>query len=236
MNPLGYAWLIRQSGLEERTLAVESRLGTRIRSTHNPDGTIVHEYPPHYTPEETIAGHLEFALKHDGVDLCLLQAIFRACGPAPIEGVIRARPTGKYARLLGFYYELTTGQPLDAALVIGGNYVAALPPGEYLVSPAPRRDRRWRVMDNLLGDGRFCPIVRLTPELAQGLAAPLQSELQGLVDDFPPELLQRASDYLYLKETRSTYGIEREAMPPWSPSASSSSTPSRTATAGCTAS
>ena len=214
MNPLGYAWLIRQSGLEERTLAVESRLGTRMRSTHNPDGTIVHEYPPHYTPEETITGHLEFALKHDGVDLCLLQAIFRACGPAPIEGVIRARPTGKYARLLGFYYELTTGQPLDAALVIGGNYVAALPPEEYIVSPAPQRDRRWRVMDNLLGDGRFCPIVRLTPELAQGLAAPLQAELQGLVDDFPPELLQRASDYLYLKETRSTYGIEREAMPP----------------------
>jgi hypothetical protein len=214
MNPLGYAWLIRQSGLEARTLAVESRLATRMRSTRNPDGTIVHEYPPHYAPEETIVGHLEFALKHDGVDLCLLQAIFRACGPAPIEGAIRARPTGKYARLLGFYYELSTGQPLDAALAIGGNYVVALPPGEYIVSPAPRRNRRWRVLDNLLGDGRFCPIVRLTPELAQGLAAPLQAELRGLVDDFPPELFQRASDYLYLKETRSTYGIERESMPP----------------------
>ena len=144
MNPLGYAWLIRQSGLEERTLAVESRLGTRMRSTRNPDATIVHEYPPHYAPEETSVGHLEFALKHDGVDLCLLQAIFRACGPAPVESAMRARPTGKYARLLGFYYELTTGQPLEAALAVGGNYVAALPPGEYIVSPAPRRNRRWR--------------------------------------------------------------------------------------------
>jgi Fic family protein len=43
---------------------------------------------------------------------------------------------------------------------------------------------------------------------------PLQDELEGLVNDFPPELFQRASDYLYIKETRSTYGIEREAMPP----------------------
>lgn len=214
MNPLGYAWLTHHFNLGERYLPTESRLGSRMRSTHNPDGSVLHEYPPHYAPDETLVGHLEFALKHDGVNLSLLREIFQLCGAEPVEDYVRAHPTSKYARLLSFYYELTTGKMLDENLTIGGNYIDALSPGEYAVSPLPRRNRRWRVMDNLLGDGRFCPTIRLTPEVAQGLAAPLQDELQGLVNDFPPELFQRASDYLYIKETRSTYGIEREAMPP----------------------
>lgn len=214
MNVLGYAWLVRRFNLGERTLSTESRLGSRMRSTHNPDGSVLHEYPPHYAPDEAVVGHLEFALKYDGANLCLLREVFQACGAEPVEAYVRARPTSKYARLLGFYYELTTGKTLDESLTIGGNYIDALSSGEYVVSPLPRRNRRWRVVDNLLGDGCFCPTVRLTSEVAQGLAAPLQDELQGLVNDFPPELFQRASDYLYLKETRSTYGIEREAMPP----------------------
>ena len=213
MSLLGYAWLIGHLGLFERPLAVESRLGTRLRTKHGADGSTQHEYPSQYEPEEIIVGHMEFALKHEGVDLCTLRDVFLACGAAPVEDAIRARPTSRYTRLMGFFYELTTGHALDPGLAIGGNYVEALSPDRYLVSPLPRRNPRWRVMDNLLGDGRYCPTIRRTPELADALAAPLQDELRGLVNDFPPELFQRASDYLYLKETRSTYAIEREAMP-----------------------
>lgn len=213
MSFLGYAWLNRHLGLSERPLAVKSRLGTRLRTRQGADGSVQHEYPPQYEPEQTTAGHLEFALKHEGAELCALRDIFLACGPAPIEEAIRARPTSRYTRLMGFFHELTTGRMLDPSLVVGGNYVEALQGGKYWVSPTPKRNQRWRVMDNLLGDGRYCPTVRRTPELTEMLAAPLQDELRGLVNDFPPELFQRASDYLYLKETRSTYGIEREAMP-----------------------
>ena len=173
----------------------------------------MHEYPPQYAPDPDVPGHLEFALKHEYLDLCLLRDVFMACGAAPVETAVRARPTSRYTRLMGFYYEFTTRQTLDPSLAIGGNYVAALAPEDYFVAPTPRRNTRWRVWDNLLGDSRYCPMVRRTPAIVDGLALPLQEELRGLVADFPPELLQRASDYLYLKETRSTYGIEHEAMP-----------------------
>lgn len=213
MSLLGYAWLINHFGLCKRPLAVESCLGTRLRTRQGADGSVQHEYPPQYEPEQSIAGHLEFAMKHEGVDLCTLRDVFLACGSTPVEEAIRARPTSRYTRLMGFFYELTTGCVLDPSLVVGGNYVEALQADKYWVSPIPKRNQRWRVTDNLLGDGRYCPTIRRTPELAEALAIPLQDELQGLVNDFPPELFQRASDYLYLKETRSTYGIEREAMP-----------------------
>ncbi|MDO8787150.1 MAG: Fic family protein [Sulfuritalea sp.] len=214
MSLLGYAWLIRELALAARPLAVESRLGTRMRTTQKAGGATRHEYPPQYAPASDAVGHLEFALKHEYVDLCLLRDVFLNCGAAPIEAAIRARPTGRYTRLLGFFYEFTTGQTLDPGLEIGGNYTDALVADECFVSPTPRRNKRWRVWDNLLGDSRYCPMVRRTPAIVEGLAMPLQDELRGLVADFPPELFRRASDYLYLKETRSTYGIENEAMPP----------------------
>lgn len=214
MPLLGYAWLIRELALPGRPLAVESRLGTRMRTVHELGGVTRHEYPAQYSPEPDVVGHLEFALKHEYVDLCLLRDVFLICGAAPIEAAIRARPTGRYTRLLGFFYEFTTGQTLDPTLKIGGNYVDALASEDCFVAPTPRRNKRWRVWDNLLGDSRYCPMVRRTQTIVDSLAMPLQEELRGLVADFPPELFQRASEYLYLKETRSTYGIEHEAMPP----------------------
>lgn len=89
----------------------------------------------------------------------------------------------------------------------------ALNTKHYLAAPEPVLNRRWRVRDNLLGDARFCPVIRRTERLEAALAQPLKDELSGLVAEFPPELFARANDYLYLKETRSTYGIEHEAEP-----------------------
>jgi Fic family protein len=38
--------------------------------------------------------------------------------------------------------------------------------------------------------------------------------MQKLIAEYPAELFQRAADYLYLKETKSTYRIENEDLPP----------------------
>lgn len=84
--------------------------------------------------------------------LALLRDILLATGAGPIQESVRARPTSRYSRLLGFYYEFTTGLTLDPALEIGGNYVDALPAEDYFVALRPARNRRWRVWDNLLGE------------------------------------------------------------------------------------
>jgi hypothetical protein len=213
MSLLGYQWLVRAFELPPRPLPVASILGTRLRETWMGDGAVQREYPAHYAPGERLAGHLEFALKHEGVNLAVLAELFRACGPGPVEHAIRTKPTGRYRRLMGFFYELLTGDKLNKSLTVGGNYVAALEPKNYLVAPEPVLNRRWRVRDNLLGDDRYCPIIRRTERLEFALAERLSDELAGLVAEFPATLFGRASDYLYLKETRSTFDIEHEPMP-----------------------
>jgi len=66
------------------------------------------------------------------------------------------------------------------------------------------------VVNNLLGTREFSPLVRRTSKLAELLALKLQDRVHQAVESLEPEILQRAVDYLYLSETRSTYGIEDE--------------------------
>jgi hypothetical protein len=213
MSFLGYQWLIREFGLPEHPLPIASMLGTRLREASLADGAVRREYPPHYAPDDSLTGHLEFALKHEGVNLAVLFDLFRRVEPQAIEAVVRAKPTGRYARLMGFFYEWLTGEVLDESLTVGGNYVSALDADACFVAPRPVRNRRWRIWDNLLGDPCYCLTLRRTEALNAALAAPLSAELASLTADFPAELFSRANDYLYLKETRSTYGIEHEPMP-----------------------
>ena len=64
-------------------------------------------------PEVSLAGHLGFALKHEGVHLEALSRLFAAAPAAEIQGWVRREPTGRYARRTGFLYEWLTGKRLD---------------------------------------------------------------------------------------------------------------------------
>jgi hypothetical protein len=44
-------------------------------------------------PEDTLAGHLAFALRYEGVELALLHALFTQTGGTEIETWVRREPT-----------------------------------------------------------------------------------------------------------------------------------------------
>ncbi|MBT61596.1 MAG: hypothetical protein CML13_00080 [Puniceicoccaceae bacterium] len=214
MSSLGYKWLIENFGLPGHPLPQASVLGSQLKETQWPDGSIEKTFPLQYKPaEDEFAGHLEFALKHEGVHLAVLADLFSHIDPKDLCSMVQAKPTGRYARLAGFFYEWLTGKELELTVRVGGNYVYALDPKRYVVADESKRVPRWRVRDNLIGHASFCPTVRRTHELETAVAEPLEVEMEALMRDFPPELFTRANDYLYLKETRSTYDIERETMP-----------------------
>jgi Fic family protein len=72
------------------------------------------------------------------------------------------------------------------------------------------KNPRWRVNHNLLGTPAFSPTVRLTDEIKAGLARDWKGQIAAVLADTPPALLYRALSYLYAKETRSSFLIERE--------------------------
>jgi hypothetical protein len=209
-QPAGYAWLIERHGLEvprpRHRSYVRDDAGARKEIA---DGFLVDEsFPAAYRPGEEDFDHLVFALKYDGVDLCILSQMFRRIDRRSLSAGIEARPASKYGRRLFFFFELLTGERLPLP-DLSGAYHPALEPERYVVS-AGRREPRHRVTDNLLGVRGFCPIVRRTMALDGWRARDLTARAQTIAADVDPVLLARALHYLYTKETKSSFAIERE--------------------------
>jgi hypothetical protein len=212
--PVGYSRLVAQFGLKVLSLPRLSFLTPKGgRREHNESGRRVVIFPAAYAPGETVTDHLEFALKHEGLNLEVLAALFLRSGRRALETeltrFVRERPTGRYARQMWFLYEFLTGRQLPLKDVPMGNYVELLEPTAYYTAPGIR-SRRHRVINNLLGTAEFCPTVRRTPVLAKFEARDLASVAVRIVEEFNEDTIRRAVSYLYTKETRSSFDIEGE--------------------------
>src|SRR5690606_35678294 len=114
-----------------------------------------------YWPGDNLADHLTFAFRHEALDLLGLKRIFEAVPSQAIEELVRAAPTGIPARRIWYFYELLTGKALDLQDAQSVAAVDLLDPVNYFTGK-PRLSKRHRVRDNLLGNARFCPMLRRT--------------------------------------------------------------------------
>ena len=207
----GYDALVAKYGLQVVRHWHHSAIGASVRRSHIEDGQLFEVYPRALAPEDTLGGQLEFALKYDGINLEILSAVFEKIEQQELLAYIQSAPTGRYTRRIWYLYELLTGRSLPLEDVTTGNYVDLLDPDEYYTS-APIQVRRQRVNDNLLGDARFCPMVRRTETLKAFEAKNLPQACREVLATYPREILKRALSYLYTKETKSSFEIEKVAL------------------------
>ncbi|MCI0571646.1 MAG: Fic family protein [Myxococcaceae bacterium] len=213
-SPIGYARVIQEYGLRvlpPPTLSyVSSRGGKQVLREGSQTLAV---YPNAYAPGDTLCEQLEFALKHEGVQLGILDALFHSMDVSALETqlvqAVRERPTGLYSRKLWFLYEYLTDRRLPLPDAEHGVYTPVLDPKKYYTAE-PQRSRRHRVLDNLLGPVAFCPIVRRTESLRRAEAQGLAAEATRLVASYDEDAIRRAVSYLYTKETRSSFAIEGE--------------------------
>ena len=210
---LGYEALIRKYQLRVPPLrcvyaATERAIGSRTVSA---DGEERIELPlQRISDTETLAGQLTFAFKREHLDLTVLGALFEV--PEVREAIqawLRDKPSSKYSRMAGHLAAWLTGHEFEYSLPAGSPRVPLLDPAAYVVGPAVP-DPKFGIVSNLLGDKWFSPLIRRTEKLEKWLAAGLASKVGETFRAIEPEMLARAVDYLYLSETRSTYGIEDE--------------------------
>lgn len=210
LRPAGYAALTARLAIPALPNWHESFVAPgntrRIETTR---GLVRQTYPSRYWPGDGSTDQLEFALKYDGVNLAALARIFEAIDTTEIATYVASKPTGRYARRIWYLHELITGRRLPLEDLNRGNYVDLLDPEAYLTTSPGRKVRRQRINDNLLGNARFCPTIRLTEAIQRLMNARLRERCQQVVAQYPPELLRRALSYLYTKETKSSFAIER---------------------------
>lgn len=194
--------------------------GTRVREVVEEIAgvqRIERTLPLIYAPDEAdgILGHVAFAMKHETLHLGLLAATFAKLPAADVAAYVAAAPTGAYARRTGYLYELLTGTDLFSRLpdpkAVAGNYVLLLDE-ERMVTAKPRRITRWKVDDNLLGDRVYSPMIERTAAAQAVLSRDWVKAVQEAVGTGGnAELLRRALQYLFRKETKSSFAIERES-------------------------
>jgi len=182
-----------------------------VRGSHREEGAWA-VFDKRYWPGDDFADHLTFALRHEGIDLLILKQIFEAAPQTEIEAIVHAAPTGIPARRAWYLYETLTGRTLDVEDAPSAAAIDVLDPKLYFTGK-PRLSKRHRVRDNLLGTGRFCPIIRRTKALTEFLALDLAAKARETVGRTGAHLIARAASFMLLADSRASFEIEGERPP-----------------------
>src|SRR5205823_11728463 len=111
-----------------------------------------------------------------------------------VEALVRAAPTGIPVRRAWYLYETLTGRTLEVNDAPRAVAVDLLDPKAYFTGQ-PRLSKRHRVRDNLLGTGRFCPVIRRTKALEEILKLDLAAKARETVGGTGAHLVARAASF-----------------------------------------
>ena len=205
----GYAALIAGHALAVPLPDRLCAIGTRHRKHEQGRWRL---FTPRHRPDDTLQGHLVFALKYEGIDLAVLKVLFEDIAPEEISDMVCSEPTGAYSRRIWFLYEWLTDVILELDDAVQGNFVPLV--NEKLQYAAmPRDSRRHRVRNNLPGTRGFCPLIRRTEKLDRLISMNLSQAAVDHVGKTHADLLGRAAAFLLIKDSSASYTIEGEAPP-----------------------
>lgn len=199
----------RSQSRHSRTGAqTELRFGKAYKrsSRQDDDWTI---FDRRYWPGDTPVDHLSFALRNEPVDLLILKRVLEAVPKAKLTALIRAAPTGVPTRRAWYFCETLTGRTLDLEDAPNIAAIDLLDPAAHFTGK-PRLSKRHRVRDNLLGTGRFSPVIRRTATLEEFVALDLSAKARETVGRTGAHLVARAASFMLLADSRASFEIEGE--------------------------
>lgn len=216
MTSVGYGYLIEHFALPALPLPVTRVISDAVGSRRRRErgGQQLEEFAPSYTPEPTVLGHLGFALRYEGLNLEVMSLLFDRIGSTDIQAALDERPIATTTRRLAYLFEWLTGEELELRAGPLDNKVRYQPVLDEklqygLTLPASPRAGKFRIIDNLPGTPAYCPLVRKTPYLEKMVQKGLKARTGEKLQKYDPQLVRRAAAFLYLKETRSSFEVER---------------------------
>ena len=211
LRPVGYAALIDRYQLKvplPRTLA-------GIASRHHPASTPEWRVlTPRHRPNDDLYGHLQFALKWEGVNLGVLAALFRTVKDDEVAAFVKAEPMGAYSRRLWFLHDWLTGRQLDIREPGKIKAVPVLNSTQQFGITKGVLSSRHKVIDNLPGTRAFCPLVWRTEALEKFLAKGLDTKAREIAGRTHADIMARAAAFLLLNDSRASFKIEGEKPSP----------------------
>jgi hypothetical protein len=214
MKLAGYSYLTDRLELSVPPLGLELAVGEKSKDEIRPYGSgNIKLLAKNKKVGVTTCEHIETAITYQGIRLAYLVPIFEKIEKVALESYIREKPQAVIRRCIWFLYEWLTDSRLDLE-DSKSNYALLLDEKFYFTAKNGVRNPRTRVINNLLGNRNFCPMIRKTKivraNAEKNLMEMAQNELNQVHASVNPELLGRSLEYLYTKETKSSTEIEKE--------------------------
>lgn len=207
---VGLSAVIEELELQIPLPSVRSKISSGARKTRIEGSSIFEQYPKTYGVSG-LYENLKFAMRYEPLDLGVWRAALEKIEAETIENWIKSERTGIYARKIWYLYELLTEKILSIEDVPPTGYAELLNPKLYFTS-APKPSRRHRIIDNLLGNRDYCPLIRRTETLENAMRQGFDREAKRIIRESDPIILARAVNFLYTKETKSSFAIEGETV------------------------
>ena len=97
------------------------------------------------TLEDTVVGHLEFALQYEGINLEVIDAVFEHIQPSELIDHLKKNPNGEYIRRLCFLWEWLGYKELNAGISSTGKYIDLFPRQKYLTASQASQNHTYRM-------------------------------------------------------------------------------------------
>lgn len=164
-----------------------------------------------HLPGDTLYKQLVFALKYEGINLLVLKKLFQKLSESEIIQLLQEEPTGQYSRRLWFLYEWLFSRKLFIDDLQIGNYVPLVDEKIQYGLGNGTKSSRHRIVNNLPGIPGFCPLIRKTEKLEAYIKSNLSEQKASLVHNMRKDILQRASAFLLLNDSKASFSIEGES-------------------------
>lgn len=160
--------------------------------------------------EDTLYKHLVFAIKNEGINLLFFKKLYEKLKEKEVLKLFSEEPTGIYTRKMWFLYEWLMNKKLDISDLSIKNYTMLIDDKkQYAISPG-ERSKRHRIVNNLPGNRDFCPLITKTEKLEKYITSNFSEEKNNYLDEIHKDVLQRASAFLLLKDSKASFTIENE--------------------------
>jgi hypothetical protein len=205
---VGYGALIEAFALQIPLPDKLALISTKNRKYSTEQWSI---FTPRYKPEESIYKQLVFALKYEGINLILFKKLFDVLGESNVKDIISQEPLGQYSRRIWFLYEWLLQSKISIPDLEIGNFISLLDEDLQYGTKEGIRHSRHRIINNLPGNKNFCPIIRKTPKLEAYIKKPLFAQNEVYLKGIRKAILQRASAFLLLNDSKASFTIEGES-------------------------
>jgi hypothetical protein len=167
-------------------------------------------FPTSYQPEETLYKQLVFAVKYEGINLLVFKALFNVISREEIEVILNIEPMGQYSRKIWFLYEWLQQEQIEVQVDLKKRKYIPLLDTNMQYAIKGEESARHKIINNLPGTVNFCPLIFKTEKLEAKINAALSNKKDIYLNTIHKEVVQRASSFLLLKDSKASFTIENE--------------------------